>query len=205
MRPPSETQARTLLKAACGDRLEAFYVLALHTGMRRGELLGLKWDGVDLDASTLRVRRTQTREENGKRPALGEHKTKKSRRTVRLTPQAADALKHHRARQAEEKLGAGGVRGSGPRVCGQDREAHRAVEPPASLVAAAARARRAAPDHLPRPPPHLRFAPVLEERPPQVPPGAPGTRLVTITLDTYSHMLPGMGGETTDAMGEALG
>ena len=106
MRPLSAPEARRLLEAAseADDRLEALYVLALHTGMRRGELLGLKWEDVDLDGSIVRVRRTLTRVENGKRLALGEPKTKKSRRTVRLTQRAVEALKRHRARQAEEKL-----------------------------------------------------------------------------------------------------
>jgi integrase len=77
--------------------------------MRRGELLGLKWEDIDLENTTVRVRRTLTRTGNGRRIALGEPKTKKSRRTVRLTPQAVEALKRHRARQAEEKLKAGAV------------------------------------------------------------------------------------------------
>src|SRR5215213_5030676 len=49
---------RKMLDKARGDRLEAFYVLALHTGMRRGELLGLQWSDIDLDATTVRVRRS---------------------------------------------------------------------------------------------------------------------------------------------------
>ena len=85
MHPLSASEARRRLAAAseAGDRLEAFYVLALHTGMRRGELLGLKWEDVDFDNATVRVRRTLTRIDDGKRLALGEPKTKKSRRTVR--------------------------------------------------------------------------------------------------------------------------
>jgi integrase len=111
MYPLSAHEAWRLLEVAseAGDRLEALYVLALHTGMRRGELLGLKWEDVDLDGSIVRVRRTLTRTGNGKRLALGEPKTKKSRRTVRLTPRAVEALRRHRARQAEEKLKASGV------------------------------------------------------------------------------------------------
>src|SRR5215210_75187 len=76
MRPLSAEEARRLLYVAKGDRHEALYVLALHTGMRRGELLGLKWEDVDLDGSIIRVRRTLTRTHNGKRLALGEPKTK---------------------------------------------------------------------------------------------------------------------------------
>src|SRR5215216_6621666 len=51
--PLSPEQARTFLKAVRGDRLEALYVLALHRGLRQGELLGLRWEDVDLEAGTL--------------------------------------------------------------------------------------------------------------------------------------------------------
>ena len=54
----SEEQVRAFLAAASGDRLEAFYVLALATGMRVGELLALKWRDVDLGRATLQVRAT---------------------------------------------------------------------------------------------------------------------------------------------------
>jgi integrase len=55
IRPLNRDQARHLLKTAgeAGDRFEALYVLALHTGMRPGELLGLKWEDVDLDEGGL--------------------------------------------------------------------------------------------------------------------------------------------------------
>jgi len=54
MRPLSPTQARTLLQAAISNRLESLYVLAVTTGMRQGELLGLAWEDVDLKARTVR-------------------------------------------------------------------------------------------------------------------------------------------------------
>ncbi len=98
MHPLSAQEARQLVDAAREDRLEALYVLALHTGMRRGELLGLKWEDVDLDSATVQVRRTLTRTDNGRRLAIGEPKTRKSRRTVRLTQRAVYALSSHRAR-----------------------------------------------------------------------------------------------------------
>jgi integrase len=56
--PLSREQARALLEAARGDALHAFYVLAVTTGMRNGELLALQWKDVDLEDRTLRVRRT---------------------------------------------------------------------------------------------------------------------------------------------------
>jgi integrase len=56
IRPLTPEQVKTLFDAAKGDRLEALYVLAVTTGLRQGEMLGLKWDDVDLEAGTLQVR-----------------------------------------------------------------------------------------------------------------------------------------------------
>jgi integrase len=58
MQPLSPDQARALLEAARGEKLKAIHVLALTTGMRQGELLGLKWDDIDLQTGTLHIRRT---------------------------------------------------------------------------------------------------------------------------------------------------
>jgi integrase len=104
MHPLSAQEARRLLEAARGDRLEALYELAIQTGMRQGELLGLRWEDVDLDGQSLRIRRTLTRKGNdsGCAYGVGEPKTKKSRRTVRLTQRTVEALRSHRARQAED-------------------------------------------------------------------------------------------------------
>ena len=57
----------------------------------------------------VRVRHTLTRVDNGRRLALGEPKTKKSRRTVELTQKAVEALRSHSVRQAEEKLRIGSL------------------------------------------------------------------------------------------------
>jgi integrase len=54
--PLSPKQARAFLETARDDRLEVLYVLAVHTGMRQGELFNLRWNDVDLDARVLRVR-----------------------------------------------------------------------------------------------------------------------------------------------------
>jgi integrase len=51
-------RARRCFSQASGDRLEALYIVAVHCGLRQGELLGLKWEDVDLEAGTLQVRRT---------------------------------------------------------------------------------------------------------------------------------------------------
>jgi integrase len=57
-RPLDRAQVKRLLRAATGDRLEAIYVLAITAGLREGELLGLKWRDIDLEAGMLSVRRS---------------------------------------------------------------------------------------------------------------------------------------------------
>jgi integrase len=100
IRPLTPEQVKVLLAAASGDRLEAIYTLAVHTGLRQGELLGLKWEDVDLESGSLHVKRTLTTARGG--PRLAAPKTKGSRRRVSLTKGAVDALRAHLARQLEE-------------------------------------------------------------------------------------------------------
>ena len=97
-------EARALLEAAraAGDRFEALYVLAITAGLRRGELLGLRWEDADLERGVLRVGRALVREGGSYQP--GTTKTKRGRRSIRLTPRAVSALKAHRKRQLEERI-----------------------------------------------------------------------------------------------------
>jgi integrase len=104
VKPLTPAEVAALLSAASGDRLETLYVVAVHTGLRRSELLGLKWTDVDLDAGTLSVQRSLDKDGTFNPP-----KRNKSRRTVKLTAQAAEALKGHRARQNEEGLRIGSL------------------------------------------------------------------------------------------------
>src|SRR5215204_1826065 len=69
VRPLTNEQARKLLDTAQGDRLEVLYIVAVQSGLRQGELLALRWEDVDLEARTLQVRRTLTR--NGGKLAIG--------------------------------------------------------------------------------------------------------------------------------------
>jgi integrase len=99
-------EARRLLNAARGDRLEALYSVALALGIRQGEALGLKWSDIELDTATLRVRRASQRiPHHGTQ--LVETKTERSRRTLVMPPIVTSALRAHRARQAMERLAAG--------------------------------------------------------------------------------------------------
>jgi integrase len=96
-------QARQLLDAAAGYRFEAAVVLALAFGMRRGEVLGLRWSALDWEAGTLRVthsvRRVKDRDaSSGRRTRLvvTELKTPKSRRILALTPELVTRFRQHR-------------------------------------------------------------------------------------------------------------
>ncbi len=104
--PLSAEEANRLLEAACGDRLEALYVLAVHGGLRLGELLALRWKDADLERGALKVRRTITHAGGGWR--IGETKSGKGRK-VRLTRTAAAALGEHRRRQLEERMRLAGL------------------------------------------------------------------------------------------------
>ena len=97
-------EVRLLLAAADGDRLQALYVLAVTTGMRRGELLALRWKDVHLDRSRLSVTATLQREGG---LSIAETKTARSRRSVALPAVAVTALRRRKALQREERLAAG--------------------------------------------------------------------------------------------------
>jgi integrase len=58
--PFTSEQVKHLLDAAKGERLEALFILAIHTGLRWGELLGLKWSDIDEQAGKLTVQRSLT-------------------------------------------------------------------------------------------------------------------------------------------------
>jgi integrase len=188
--PLSPEQARVFLEAARGDRLEALYVLAVHPGMRQGELLALRWEDVDLERGVVRVRGT---------------KTARSRRTVKLSQGASEALSSHLTRQLSEIDRAGyawrenGLVFATPIGTPLNRHnlTQRSFRP---LLMRAG---------LPR----IRFhdlrhtcATLLLSRGQQAKfvQEMLGHATIAITLDTYSHVLPGMGDGLADAMDEAL-
>jgi integrase len=99
---------RKLLAAVRGHRMEAAIVVIMATGLRRGELLGLTWDCIDIDAAPYAIRvRRQLLRQGGNGLGLFELKTPKSRRTVHIPQQVAEVLRSHRARQARERLAFG--------------------------------------------------------------------------------------------------
>jgi integrase len=98
IQPLTPDQAKAFLKAARGDRYEALYVLAIHYGLRRGELLGLKWS--DLQGNTLQVRRTMSEARVGR--IEEETKSGKGRR-IELSEKALESLRSHRDQQVDSE------------------------------------------------------------------------------------------------------
>jgi integrase len=90
------------LRAAEGTLLHLPVLVAVTTGLRRGELLGLRWSDLDLKAGTLTV--NQSIERIKGKVAFKAPKTNKSRRSITLPAVTVQALQEYRAAQAEERL-----------------------------------------------------------------------------------------------------
>ena len=101
----SRQSRRALLDVARLHRLGALITVALAVGLRQGEALGLRWDAIDLDRKLLSVRVALQRVNS--RWVLVEPKSQRSRRTVALPDVVVAALRAHRVRQLEERLYAG--------------------------------------------------------------------------------------------------
>lgn len=102
--PWTVEEARRFLEVVKGHRLEALFVLALTLGLRRGELLALRWDDIDLERGLLTVR-AQLQDVRGL--TLVPPKTRAGQRTLPLSAIAREALVRHQARQQAEREKAG--------------------------------------------------------------------------------------------------
>lgn len=96
-----------LLAAAEGSRYAPLFRLLVNTGLRRGEALALRWSDVDLDARTIRVAGTLSREADGL--VVTSTKTAKSRRTLFMTDETKAILGELKSRQRRERLAAGSM------------------------------------------------------------------------------------------------
>jgi integrase len=180
-------------------------VLAIHTGMREGELLGLKWEDVDLEGKepVLRLRRALVRV--GGKVTLGDLKTRKSRRSVRLISVAAEALRSHLERQLEEMERTGSLYLPGGLVFATES---------GSLINPSNLRNRSLKPLLKRAGlPNICFhdlrhtcATLLlsQGTHPKLVQELLGHATISMTLDTYSHFLPSMGDLTVRAMEAAL-
>jgi integrase len=202
MRALDSAQTATLLAAAADTRLAMPILLAVSSGMRRGELLGLRWSDVDLVAGTVTVR--QTIEETKAGLTFKGPKTTKSRRVLPIGATTVAALKRHRAEQDELRLGQGSAYREADLVfCLPDGSPW---SPSAFSLAFMRLLRKTT---LPK----IRFHDLRHTHASQllaqgVHPKIVSERLghanIGITLDTYSHVLPGLQREAVAAYDQAL-
>jgi integrase len=197
MTPLDPDQVAAFLKAAKSDRLFPFYLTALDSGARPGELFALLWTDVDLEGRYLTV--SKSLEEISGILRVKEVKTAKSRRRIDLSADTVTALAEHRKAMLAEGHIAGPVfcdtRGGYLRISNLRRNSFLPILAKAGL-------------------PRVRLydlrhtcatlllladvsAKVVSER--------LGHSSVTLTLDTYSHVLPTMQRRAADLMGQILG
>lgn len=100
-------ETRKFLATAADDRLFAAWRIVATCGLRRGELLALRWADLDFHAGTLRVERALVVDPNTHKFVFQSPKTERSRRTIDLDSVTVDAIKRHRVAQAQERLAAG--------------------------------------------------------------------------------------------------
>jgi len=104
--PLTIEEARAFLAATDGHRLSALFELALRTGLRKGELLGLRWEDLNLADGTASIRRTLQRTHSGGLTALPT-KTQSSERRIALPIECRRSLAQHRYQQAREREASG--------------------------------------------------------------------------------------------------
>lgn len=102
-------QVRTYLDTIGDDRLAALWSFMVRIGVRRGEALGLRWADVDLDAGRVQIVRTLVAisapaSRGGRRLEASEPKTKAGRRQIKLDADTVAELRAHRRRQLEERM-----------------------------------------------------------------------------------------------------
>lgn len=194
-------QARTFLAKASTDRLVGMYDLALNTGLRRGELVALRWADVDLERSVLAVRHSTVTV--GYEAVDGTPKSDRAR-TIDIDEGTVAALKAHRRRQLEERMAWGEAWTDTGLVF--TREDGTALHPQTALWHLRRLSRTAGV-------PEIRLHDLRHTHatlglaagvPPKVMQERLGHASVQITIDLYSHVVPGMQADAAAKIGALL-
>ena len=197
---PAESAA--LLAAARTTRMFPIVFLALATGLRRGEVLGLRWSDVDLERRSLTVAQSLEQTKEGLR--FKTPKTKRSRRTIALSPSLVEELQAHRARQAVDRLALGMGRDPAglvfTRIDGDPIQPDSVTKMFARIVARAKI--RPLSFHGLR---HTHATDLLRAGVhPKITSERLGHSSIAITMDTYSHAIPGLQEDAAQRIDAAL-
>lgn len=190
-------QVGLFLRAAKGDRLFAFYVLALDTGARPGEMFALTWADLNLDAGHVTI--TKSLEQIGDKQRIKEVKTQRARRRIDLSDQTIAALNDHRKRMLVEGFIGGPVFcdtiGGYIRISSLHRNSFKPILATAGLADMRLYDFRHTSATLL----------LLADESPKVVSERLGHSGVALTLDTYSHVLPTMQKRAAQTMNRLLG
>jgi integrase len=205
VRPLSPDQARRLLDTIRGDRFEALYLVALGVGLRQGEILGLAWSDLDFEGATVTVRHALQRVDG--RLEFVEPKSVTSRRVVALPSFVLDALRIHRTRQLEDRLLAGSRWHDDARglvfttTVGTPMDGIAVTRRYQAVLAAAGLPRQRFHDLR-----HACASLLLAQGvAPRVVMETLGHSQISLTLNTYSHVIPALGRAAAEQMDALLG
>jgi integrase len=203
MRTWTAEQVRQFLSRVADSPYRVAWIVLLATGIRRGELLGLRWSDLDLDAGRLQVRRSLV--SVGYELHVSEPKTDRGRRSIALDASSVAALRQHRKRQLEQRVALGLGR-PGPESLVIARPDGSPVHPDrlTKLFEAATKAAG-----LPRIRLHdLRHTHASLALAGGVHPKVVSERLghasIAITLDTYSHAIPQLDQAAAETVGALI-
>lgn len=196
-------QTAQLLAVAEGDRLYVPVLVAVSSGLRRGELLGLRWRDLDLETGILTVQQALETNQDGS-VGFKSPKTPRSRRSLPLGPTTVAALRRHRVAQDELRLAAG------PSYCDYDlvfaQPGGRAWRPSAFSVAFGRLVRKSGL-------PHVRLHDLRHSHASQLLSQGVNVKVVSerlghssvaITLDVYAHTVPTMQAQAIEAYDQVL-
>lgn len=198
-----EARTASILTSAAGTRLQIPILLAISTGLRRGEILALRWQDLDLRAGMLTVRRS-LQETKQKGLTFKEPKSRRGRRSISMPSLAVELLEAHRDNQSQAKGKLGDAYQDTDLVCACEDGSVWAPSAFTSAFRALLRRRKIKGVRF-----HdLRHAHASQLQRAGVQPRVISERLghsrVAFTLDTYSHLLPGMDNDAAQKTDEGL-
>jgi integrase len=202
-KPLDANQAQRLIEHTREDRLGPLFAVAIYTGLRQGELLGLRWPDLDLEAGALAVRQAVQKVDGAWQ--FVEPKSERSRRTLPLPPQAVAALREQKARVREARAVAGSRWVEWglvfPSTLGTPLDASNVTHRLQAALLDAGLPRQRFHDLR-----HCCATLLLSQGvPARVVQEVLGHSQVSLTLGTYSHVMPTMLQEAATAMNRALG